>query len=307
MAISASELAFEGFRLTREKPMTLLYWAGLHLVLSLITSAAVVYFIGDDMAALMTFKPEGGDMEALNRMLPAIGTLYAIIIPVGLIGGAVFMCAVMRSMLRPEQASFGALRFGADEFRQILLMIVVGLIYIAAVAVTAIAVAFLAAGIGMVVGMAGGAAGLVGVVAMALTFGGLIAVMAFLYVRLSLAAPMTFTRGRLVIGEAWRMTRGHFWPLLGAYFISWVLLIVVAMLGMAIMFGIVAATGGGMGAIGQLTNPDFSSFAARFTPVSIVIGVCSAVLNALQYAIMYAPPTLAHRELGEGQTLDTFA
>lgn len=304
MAFSASEIAFEGFRLTRERPAAIGLWAVAHLILSLISGVALTYVMGSDLALIQNFQTEQpGDLEALNALLPALGKLYALVIPLGLFTGALFTCAALRAVLRPQDSKFGYLRFGVDEFRMLLLFVVIVLIYVLVLTGAVIGVTLISAGLGMVLG--GGVAA--GVLAGLLTFCGMIGVSIWLAVRLSLAPAMTFTTGSIQLAEAWKLTRGRFWQLLGAYFISWVLTVVVSLLAMAIIFAVVAGFGGGMGAIGNIMNPDVSSIAAQFTPTAIVVQVLTAMLAALQTAILRTPPALAYKEITGAPTVDTFA
>ena len=308
MAFSASEIAFEGFRLTREKPAAVGIWAVVNLALSLIGGVAVALVMGPELELVQNFQPDQpGDMEALNAMLPAMAKLNAITLPLSLISTALFTCAVLRAVLRPQDSRFGYLRFGADELRMMLLYLLFAVIYIAVMTVALVGVVLVASGLGMVLGAVGGSGTAAGLLAGLLTFCGLIAAAVWLAVRLSLAPAMTFAHGRLQLAEAWKLTRGRFWALLGAYFISWVLAVVVSLLGMAIVFGLAAAIGGGFGAMGAVMQPDLSTVAAQFTPTALVVSVCISVLAALQIAILKTPPALAYRELSEGAHIDTFA
>lgn len=304
MAFSASEIAFEGFRLTRERPAAIGLWAVAHLIISVISGVALTSLMGADLALIQNFKPDqSGDLESINAMLPALGKLYALVIPLALFTGALFTCAALRAVLRPQDSRFGYLRFGVDEFRMILLYIVMVLIYAAVLALAVIGVTLVAMGLGMLVG--GGAAA--GLLAGLLTFCVLIGGAIWLAVRLSLAPALTFTTGSIQLREAWRLTKGRFWQLLGAYFISWVLAVVVSLLGMAIIFAVIAGIGGGFSALGPVMNPDVSTIAAQFTPTAIAVQILSAVLAALQTAILRTPPALAYREIAAAPTVDTFA
>lgn len=307
MAFSPSEIAFEGFRLTRERPAAIGIWAVVHLVITLATGVAMTLVMGPDLALIQNYKPgQPSDMEALNALLPALGKLYAVVIPLALITAALFTCAALRAVLRPQESAFGYLRLGADELRMALLYLIFGLIYVVVLIAALILVALIAAGLGMVIGAMGGGAA-VGMLVGVLTFFGMIGVTIWLAVRLSLAPAMTFTSGRLQIGEAWTLTKGRFWALLGAYFISWVLAVVVSLLGMAVVFGLVAVIGGGFSALGAVMQPDLSSVAAQFTPTALAVSVCTAILAALQTAILKTPPAVAYREISETSNAETFS
>lgn len=301
MAFSPTDAAFEGFRLTREKPLAILYWAAASLIIAVISTVLMILTIGPDMAALKEMgQTPAADPSAVAALFPAMGKLYAISIPVSLISSALFAGAAYRALFRPQDDRFGYLRFGADELRLILLYIVLLALFLLAMAAAVVLFGLVAAGIGFAAGQAGGGAGAaVGALVGVLGFLLILAAAAYFGVRISLAGPMTFVQRRLVIGSAWRLTRGHFWPLLGAYFLAWVLAVLVVLLGFAIVLAVAAAVGGGLAGVGQVTNPDFSTLSSYFVPATIAATVLSSFLTALQYAIVLTPPAVAYRELGE--------
>ncbi len=295
MAFSPTDAAFEGFRLTREKPLVIVYWGVASLLISLATAVLMVTLIGPDMAAI-TQMGQSSDPEAVLAMAPVMGKLYGLTIPLSLITSAIFTCAAYRALLRPQDSAFGYLRFGADELRMILLFFVLTLLFIAVLAGALVLLALIVAGLSFAFGGGGGGTAAAGALGGVIGFLLVLGVGAFFFVRMSLAAPMTFSERRLAIAPAWRMTRGRFWPLLGAYFLAWVLALVVVLLGFAIVVAIIAAIWG-LQAIGQVTSPDFSSLAAYFTPAMGLSLLISGFLSALQYAIVLSPPAVAYREL----------
>ena len=157
-AFSATDAAFEGFRLTRERPRTVLVWATLCFLVS-VCSAIYLTTVGRDASALLEAGPaETPDAAALGEML-------AVLFPM-MIMGLLFQClmaaAVYRVTLRPEDRGLAYLKFSMDEVRLILLSVVYFFLVLGA-----LIGAVLAAGIvaGLVMLLAGqGAGALMGVV-----------------------------------------------------------------------------------------------------------------------------------------------
>src|SRR6202043_1082431 len=122
----------EGFRLTREHPRAILFWAAAHLIISTAMNAAMISIFGDRLGALeagATTRDPNVALEAMSKLLP----LYLLVIPYGLILLAIFPAAVFRMVLRPNDKGLGFLKLGDDELR----LIAVSLIY-AALAISAV-------------------------------------------------------------------------------------------------------------------------------------------------------------------------
>jgi hypothetical protein len=312
-SFSATDAAFEGFRIAREKPVAILAWAGLSIVFSLISMVALISLLGPQMAEITAAsRTPSSDPSQAFAMLGSVGKLYAIVIPLALLQSSLITCAVMRAVLRPNDKGFGYLKFGGDEIRMILMMIVMFFVWIG----VGIAVFVVMMILGLVVGLATGAANaaggggaaavtglLTGLIALVLTVG----LFAWIATRLSLAAPMTFAEGRVRIFESWKATEGKFWPMLGAYVLAFVMAVLVAILGFIIVMAISAVVGGGVGsAWGAMTQPDYSSFGAYFTAATVVTTLVWSIFGALYYAIILSPAAVIYRSL-KGPDASTFA
>jgi hypothetical protein len=147
-------------------------------------------------------------------------------------------------------------------------------------------------------GAAGEAPTSFAVLAAALVFLAFLALFCWLAVRLSLVLPATFDRRRLQIGSAWRLTKGRFWPLFGMYVLSFVLVIVISLLGTVILFPLAALLGGGLSGASEALRADYSSLGTWFGPVTLLSLVLSAILTAITNAVQVAPAAEAYRELG---------
>ena len=300
MALSPTEAAFEGFRLTREKPLIVVWWTVVYLSVNLVVMALATSILGSSMTDIlaMSANPMSADAQALETVGPKLLMFEAAALPLLLLMSAVLAGAAYRAVLHPGETSrFGYLKLGADELRLALLYLVLTFIIIGAMMVISLVVGVL---LGLIVGVSGGgAAGAVaGGLAMAAALTAMLGALAYFGVRLSLAGPATFSEKKLTLRPAWLMTRGHFWRLLGAYFLSWILAIVVTLLGKAVFTGVGAAVGGGMGAYTAAGLPDFSSMASVFGPDHLLFLASTAVLGALQAAVTLTPAAVAYRALG---------
>lgn len=287
---SATDAAFEGFRITREKPRVLLIWAGFYLIISLLMPVLLVTMGGQNLMALeaQANNPNADPQAALDN-LAALGPLYAILIPMGLAVQAVLAAAVYRAILRPEDTGFGYLRLGQDELRLTVLTLIYFLLSLAAVTIVV-----LLGGIG-----AGMAYGLLGSplfgVGLGLFFLGLLLYVA---VRLSLAPVITFAERRISVFDSWALTKGQFWKLLGAYILAIASVVVVLLLAMVIFMAIAAILAGGdIASVGKIFSPDLSSVAAYYTPPMVAYTIFGGFLNALYFAVLVSPAAVAYRAL----------
>jgi hypothetical protein len=292
-AFSATDAAFEGFRITREKPKILLIWAGFYMIISFLMPVLLVTMGGQDLMALeAAANDKSADSAAALQNFMALLPLYAILLPVGLAVQAVLASAVYRAILRPSETGFGYLRLGQDELRLAFLTLIYFLLTL--VAVTLVVVL---GGIGAGIAYTVLGSPLFGV-ALGLFFMGLLF---FVAVRLSLAPVMTFAEQRIRVFESWNLTKGQFWKLVGAYVLAIASVVVVLVLAMVIFMAIAAiAAGGDIASVSKIFAPDLSSVAAYFTIPMIIYTIFGAFLNAFYYAVLVAPAAVAYRELSKG-------
>lgn len=302
-AFSASDIAFEGFRVTRERPGWLLAWAGLLFGLQLLSLLVLAGMAGPALADLQAASTGAQPdptalMAAYSRMAPA----YSILWPLTLLASTILTCAVYRAVLRPQEPSLLGMRIGADELRVLVVSIALGLLAVVFLFVGVVLAALVGGGIGAFANEGAG-------VAIGLLIGlAMLCVLIFVGVRLSFALPMTFEQKDFRVFESWSATQGIFWPLLGAYLLALILGFLVSLLVVIVL----AAVGAGLllafgqqlpGALASMSNP--AELVRAALPVLVVYSAAQAVLSAVFNTILLAPPAAAWRSAGG--TEKTFA
>jgi len=293
MTFSATDAAFEGFRLTRRAPVAVGLWAVIYVVMMV----AAIGVLGPSLAALMaeTSRIEGMTSPQVED-LQGVGAIYATmagtILPLSLVVTAVLAAAVARAVLRPAESAFGYLRLGMDELRVLGVTIVLFLVF--AVAWT---LPFLLAGVigGIATATGQGALWLVAVLVGLAGAAGVV----WLLVRLSLAVPLVMAERRFAPFAAFALTKGRFWPLLGMAVIAIVMAMIVGLLGSIVVMPVTLMTGG-LERLASFEGASMAELIQGAAPALIAYGVINGILSALQLAIMYAPFSVAYRDIKAG-------
>lgn len=289
MTFSATEAAFEGFRVVRRHPMAILFW-GLAYVVFFAVGLALV---GGPLATVMaTVKALEGSQPGQQELI-ALGQSYvnltAILAPLMLVLGAILSAAVARAVLRPSEKAFGYMRLGADELRVLAVSLILAIVF-----ASLFTILFAAAG--LVAGLAGQAGGGVGVLVGILMGLGALVFCIWLAVRLSLAIPATLVEKRIAPFSTFGLTKGHTFPLLGMAIIAGIMSMLVSFLTYIIFLPIGLMTGG----LEQLIALDGQSTMQVLQaagPGLIAWGVINALSSALQLSVIYAPFSAAYRDL----------
>ena len=281
MAFSASDAAFEGFRLVRRKPVALIAWALLYAVLSL----ASVFAMSNAIGLMVEW---GERAEALESAEPTQAEVMAVFQG---FGEVMLMAAVARAVLNPRAGGFGYLRLGMDEVRVFVVSLVLCILLFCG---------WLA--VGLLVGVLAGIAGATGASWMWLVvvLGGLagVAAIVWLAVRLSLAVPITVAENRFAIFDSFALTKGRFWPLLGMAVIAFVMVLVISLLAMVVTLPLNLMTGLESWSFGSNADPEVMAAALDVTnPWVIVNALVEAVVYALTVGVMYAPFAAAYRDI----------
>jgi hypothetical protein len=295
---SPSEAAFEGFRLTREKPSLILSIGLLEILYALIGGAIFFSMAGQQFLDVLSaaMAHDSARLQNIQAQMMPIRIAQLATAPVQLLVYSVMFAAIFRGVLRPTDRGLGYLKLGGDELRLLLLGVVFFLLML-----------LFAVAVGIVIGILSVAAqtapeqargplvSLIVVLALTLSL--------WVAVRLSLAGPMTFAEGKLRIFESWRLTRGHFWSLLGMYLLTIILAVVVSVLIMVVLavIGVVLALALGIGDVIKTLSAgghvDFAGLAPGLLIGAAVFLLLASFFNAFVRIVTYAPAAVAYREL----------
>ena len=292
MAFSATDAVFEGFRVVRRQPLTLVFWSLFYAAIMVAAFAMVGPTLIGFVTATEQLEQSGATptMEDFAPLFQMMGLLFAVLMPVSLIASAMIYAAVARAVLRPGESAFGYLRLGMDEVRVLVVSVVLFLVFMALI--------FVSSGlIGVVIGMTVAAEAPALWLLVVLLVLGAIALFAWLSVRLSLAIPITMAERRIAIFDSFGFTKGRFWPLLGMALLAWFLSMVVGLLGSLVAMPLQLATGGGMTALEGLEDESLQVILQAAWPAIAAWIVINAVMSALQVAVVYAPFSAAYRDI----------
>lgn len=290
MSFSATDAAFEGFRVVRRHPMALIFWALFYVVIMV----AALALVGGSLIGLMGMAEDlessgATSPEAFMPILASYMTILAVILPVSLIASAMIYAAVARSVLRPGESAFGYLRLGMDEVRVLVVSLVLCIVFVVLSAVVF-------GGVGAVAGMAVASETPALWLVVVLLVCAAIALFIWLAVRLCLAIPITMAERRIAIFDSFAFTKGRFWPLLGMVLLAGVMSIVVGLLGSLVGMPIQLATGGLEGLAG-LEGESLAVILQTAWPAVAAWIVINAIMSALQVAVVYAPFSAAYRDI----------
>jgi len=280
---SPSEAALEGFRLTRERPATMLAWAVFYILGVVVIGALMLVSLG---GPFIDFVKKGGfsnfDYQGLADVLERSWLAFVGLVGVIFLFSSVLLAGVYRLVIRPNEPGLAHLRFGADELR--LTVVSLALFFLGIICFAFVNV--VGAGVAQQSGML---AGILAAIVVA-------APMIFMGVRLMLVTPMTFATGKLAFRDGWAISKGHFWSLLGMFLLSIVFYVIVWIL-VFIIHGSLMALGGGPEVV--------YSFGREGGVLALIVLVIAlfleGMLPVLQVVLISAPLAVAYRELAGPQ------
>lgn len=286
MRFPVTDVAFEGFRLTREKPALVLA-GGVLLGLNGVASSLIATALaGDALRRAQALLEKGAQptdpafQAAVVEMLPAsaLAGLFSLLV-VSVIAALVFR-AVLKDRDSRRSAVADVARVAGVTLLTWALLLAINLL------------------IGMIMGALGALTGgqqaaLQATTALATLIAGVV-----VSVRLSAAGPMSVDEGRFRFRPSFALTRGRFWPLFGTYFLAAALALVVGVLGGLVLSAVFAFVpgAGGLGAAARFqTQP--ANIAEALEPARLAYVLLSGLPSGLAAAILLAAPAAAYRVL----------
>ena len=273
---SASEAALEGFRLTRERPGTILGWGVVYAVCMFVIGRLMLFSLDPQLIALTRKHDlQQDDIEQISGLLAHSWPAFLLVLLLVTALLSTLMGGIYRLVLRPGEKGFLHLRFGPDELRLTgvnLLLFAFGMICLTA-ELAAVAAAEQQGGVGAIA-------------ALVLPIGTV-----WLGVRLSLATPMTFALHRFAVRDAWAASRGRFWSLFGMIVLAVIFYVMVWLLISIIGMALIAVAGGAdaLDNIKNLTGPAI---------VSVALYVfLQLILQVIQVVMLYAPFAVAYQQV----------
>lgn len=236
MTVSATEAAFEGFRITRHNPGAVLIWAAVWLVGLIAALFATLPFVS---AFLPEIAAAQGNPEALSAgAQTGISQAGFAIVPIVILLQAILMPAIYRAVLRPSPKGLGYVRIGRDELRMFIVALGLGVVSLAFNLVSTMLESLAVQSLGMVAGV--------------LVSTALFVVSIVISVRLSLIAPITLLREKVAFAEGWRASGPLFWPLLGMTVLALTMAMIVVFLLIMIGWPMWTLIGGAAGGANPL-------------------------------------------------------
>ena len=288
------QTAFTGYRLLAARPVAALFWFAFQLAVVFGGIALTVAMAGPQLAAMQEMQSSGAPVDPATTMALSGPIMLAglVSLVLGLIVSAISYGAVSRAVLRPGQSSLGYLRFGADELRLLVVILVIYIFcYIAYMVAVGPAMAALFAVAGMqragmaMQGMGSLPADAIAIAAAAAVPGTVLLV--FLGVKLALAPAQTVGERGIRIFGSWTLTKGIFWRSLATYALATIPLLLVAIVYIGISLAVQQESLAG--GLKNMMQPDLGSMSAAFGPTQILTYVFGAVTRTVAMAGLMAP------------------
>jgi hypothetical protein len=295
MTFSITDAAFEGLRVMRRSPLSVLMWGVAYLVMLtlifLLCGTAIVSMMQGAMTA-------DSDPASAMAMFGSMATVYAVGIPLSLVAASIVVAATCRAVLTPSKPGFFYMRLGGAELRLLgaYLVVLVGVI------VSIVAFVLL---MGLVVGGAVMSSGGMGAdtppAALALVYPivfGAIILWVWISVRLSLVGPITVAEGRFALGRSWSATKGRFWTLLdlgAATMVRW-FIVYMAMIILMMVVAMVGVSAAGVEALASMEGAPEINWSA-ILPLVIGYIVFIAAFSAIQFTVLSTPFAAFYRDV----------
>lgn len=297
--IGIARVATAGFGVIARRPLAVLVWAGLLLVLGVLPAAGLMSAFLGALAEIARMDASGVEPSA-DALVPAMSAAFAmqpVLLLTSLAVRAILTAAVFRAVLEPDDSRWFYLRFGARELWLALMIVVFGILsFVVTISMGAVLVPLLMV---LAMGAEGNLFAVVPIMLAAVLIA--MAVLGWLFVRFSMALPMTFAEQRFRLFESWTMTRGQTWRLIGVglLLIGIVLALELALLALLVLASLAFLGEGGLdeAAASAFFAQDASIWMAELAPWAVGMALVGALLGAVVTTILAAPWAEAYRQL----------
>ena len=306
--ISIGQAAGEGFSVARRHPLAVLAWGVVPLLLVALYIALMspLYIaMASEFARAATSGTRPNPMAWTPQAMQSQGFSY-LLAAVGAFINAVVTCAVIRSVLWPDQSRFGYMRLGKAEL--FLALIAIGAGIAIGIGVVVAMIPFVIVIVLLAASHAVAAAVIVGVIGVLALF----IVMFYVVLRFSLIAPMIVHDNDFRLMESWAMTKGKVGALFGVGVLVFLIMFVIELVVFGVLavvgFGILSATNGGIAGLPTLFKQPPGEILTKLAPLIVVYLVVTVPFNGLLIAIRTAPWARVYQQLNPtGDVAKTFA
>lgn len=286
MTFSIMDVAYEGFRVTRRKPLAVLSWA-------VVVAALYALFQWAAGPWMLIMFEQAKALEGVTQPTPeqvapaaqAWGVIMLYSLPLVVIGAALLAPAIVRSVLSPEDSRMAYMRFGKAE-AQVLAVKVMMLVTQCLLSM----ISFMVVGLLLGLAVAMPVLWLVAFVAMVAA----IFATVWLALRFSLAVPATLAEGRIALDSSWRMTKGQTSRLLGVVAMSVLFSLLVSLL-----LSMTLAPLNLLMPITETVDPVERARAllAQGAVGVIIAAIINGALMTAQFSLIYAPFAAVYQRL----------
>jgi len=293
---SGGQALASGFRLIARRPLAVLVWALLYLVVALAPQVAMVATIWPDFLALAAERAGDSvhaqaepDMQQLAALNAKASVFQLTQMVTGVLSATVLAGAVFRGVLEPESRAFAYLKLGRQELWLAVVMVITWVMAALAFFVAMIP----AVVVGTIGSLAGGPDYLGGMLAFAVIMlaacGGLI----WAFLRFSLGLPMSFAEGQFRLFESWRLTGGHAFKMFQAGVCVTVIVLVAEVV---LLVALVVGAGAWLKAAWEAVAARPEAW-VQFVPAIVGGGLLTALLGVVVQVLYLAPLADIYRQL----------
>jgi hypothetical protein len=299
--VSVGPALNSGFRLIGREPKAVAVWLAAYVVFTVVMWGLILLAAPQLFGQYLAVGRAGGAISTAQaeEMIASMSGLWAVlpvVLLLSLVFSTVFLGAIYRAVLQPDERRMAYVRFGRAELMLLLSAICWVLLIIVIYMVIMMGTGLVGGLIGTGVVLAGGPPAISGVcTVLAMLIGFVLTV--WVLMRLVVSLPMSFDQARFVVLEGWRATRGAAWSMLGLG-LSLLLITIVLEAAVGLVFFIVAGAASlGLAAAG-------GGLAGAAPLVVLWLAVMSAVGTAV-FVILAAPAAEVYRQL-KGEDVSVF-